>query len=119
MPVTTLISCTPSARVRVCARCARVRLSLALQIRYIVTLPAANPVCVYSCNHNRMMRARPLISRAWQVGILVPLTLGFEKLFIGEGEQCLFIVSSSHVNPTLLVGASPHSVGRCITPLCW
>jgi hypothetical protein len=49
----------------------------------------------------------------------VPLTLGFEKLFIGEGEQCLFIVSSSHVNPTLLVGASPHSVGRRITPLCW
>ena len=37
----------------------------------------------------------------------MPLTLGFEKLFIGEGEQCLFIVSASQVNPTLLVGASP------------
>ena len=33
----------------------------------------------------------------------MPLTLGFEKLFIGEGEQCLFVVSSANVNPMLLV----------------
>ena len=38
-----------------------------------------------------------------QVGILVPFTLGFEKLYMGDKEQCLFIVDEESMLGALQV----------------
>ena len=45
-----------------------------------------------------------------QVGILVPFTLGFEKLYMGDKEQCLFIVDEATMLGALQVCLSCRSL---------